>query len=251
MRHWARQQGAERFADPAPPSARVVASVTVAGRAIPLKMRQSRRARHLSLRIDPAEDAVELILPRGVALAEGLRFAEEKSGWILTRLALRPPAVPFAPGAVIPYRGSAHVVEHRPEARRGVWREEGRICVSGELAFLSRRLCDWLKREALALLSARAHAKAALVQRPLRRIAIRDTKSRWGSCAQGGAIHFSWRLVLAPDPVLDYVVAHEVAHLVHPHHGPRFWRLVEKLTPEVEASCAWLRRHGDRLLRYG
>ncbi|HXQ67702.1 MAG TPA: hypothetical protein VN980_14085, partial [Alphaproteobacteria bacterium] len=77
MRHWARQQGAERFADPAPPSARVVASVTVAGRAIPLKMRQSRRARHLSLRIDPAEDAVELILPRGVALAEGLRFAEE------------------------------------------------------------------------------------------------------------------------------------------------------------------------------
>ncbi|HXQ66499.1 MAG TPA: M48 family metallopeptidase, partial [Alphaproteobacteria bacterium] len=61
----------------------------------------------------------------------------------------------------------------------------------------------------------------------------------------------SWRLVLAPDPVLDYVVAHEVAHLVHPHHGPRFWRLVEKLTPEVEASCGWLRRHGDRLLRYG
>ncbi len=107
MRHLARQQGLGRRAEPAPPGARVVASVTVGGRAIPLKMRQSRRARHLSLRIDPAEDAVELVLPRGVALSEGLRFAEEKSGWILTRLALRPPAVPFAPGAVIPYRGSA------------------------------------------------------------------------------------------------------------------------------------------------
>lgn len=230
---------------------RVVASVTVGEAALPLKLRQSRRARHLSLRLDPADDAVELILPRGVALAEGLRFAEEKSGWLLTRIALRPPRVPFQPGAVIPYRGSDHVVEHRPDARRGVWREEGRIVVSGELVFLARRLGDWLKREAERLLSERAREKATALARPLGRIAVRDTTSRWGSCAAGGAINFSWRLVLAPDSVLDYVVAHEVAHLVHPNHGRRFWRLVEQLTPEVEASCDWLRRHGERLLRYG
>ncbi len=234
-----------------PRCSRVVASVTVGEQAVPLKLRQSRRARHLALRIDPAEDAVELVLPRGVALSEGLRFAEEKSGWLLARLALRPPRVPFAPGAVIPYRGEAHVVEHRPEARRGVWREEGRIAVSGELAFLPRRLGDWLKREAQHLLCARARDKAVALGRPLGRVAVRDTTSRWGSCAAGGAINFSWRLVLAPDSVLDYVVAHEVAHLVHHHHGQRFWRLVAILTPEVEASCDWLRRHGDRLLRYG
>ena len=234
-----------------PSPARVVASVTVAGRAIPLKMRQSRRARHLSLRLDPAEDAVELVLPRGVALSEGLRFAEAKSGWIMTRLALRPPPVPFAPGAMIPYRGIEHVVEHRPAARGGVWCEEGRLCVSGDAAFLARRLRDWLRREALRHLDARARAKAAIVERSVLRVAVRDTRSRWGSCAHGGTINFSWRLIFAPDPVLDYVVAHEVAHLVHAHHGPRFWRLVEKLTPEVQASRDWLRRHGERLMRYG
>jgi len=236
---------------PAAPRNRVVASITVGEAEVPLKLRQSRRARHLSLRLDPADDAVELTLPRGVALAEGLRFAEEKSGWLLTRLALLPPRVGFAPGAVIPYRGVEHVIEHRPAARRGVWREAGLIAVSGELAYLPRRLRDWLKREALRLLRERTEAKATALGRALGRVAVRDTTSRWGSCAAGGAIHFSWRLVLAPDWVLDYVVAHEVAHLVHAHHGPRFWRLVATLTPEVEASCAWLRRHGERLLRYG
>ncbi len=234
-----------------PRTSRVVASVTVDGRAVPLKMRKSSRARRLSLRLDPSEDAVELVLPRGVGLSEGLRFAEEKSGWILTRLALRPPRVPFRPGAAIPYLGVEHVIEHRPEVPGGVWREEGRIVVSGAAEFLPRRLRDWLKREALRHLTARAQAKAALVGQRVARIGIRDTTSRWGSCAAGGSINLSWRLILAPEPVLDYVVAHEVAHLVHHHHGERFWRLVEKLTPELRASCDWLSRHGDRLLRYG
>lgn len=232
-------------------AARVVASVTVGGRAVPLTMRESRRARHVGLRIDPAGDAVELVLPRGVSLREGLRFAEEKSGWILTCLARQTPAVPFRPGAVIPFLGVEHVVEHRAEARGGVWREAGRIFVSGEAEFLPRRLRDWLKRQAERLIAERVLAKAALLGRPVRRISLRDTRSRWGSCARDGKLNFSWRLVLAPEAVLDYVIAHEVAHLVHHHHGKRFWRLVGKLTPDAGAARAWLRRHGDRLLRYG
>jgi len=230
---------------------RMVASVGCDGRAVPLAVRRSRRARHLSLRLDPAEDAVELVLPRSVSLEEGMRFVEEKSGWILTRLATRPPRVPFAPGAVIPYLGADHVICHRPDARGGVWRDGNMLAVSGRAEFLARRLRDWLKREALRLLGERARAQAALIGRRVPRVALRDPKTRWGSCAPSGALTFSWRLVLAPEWVLDYVVAHEVAHLVHAHHGPRFWRLVERLTPEVEAARAWLRRHGDRLLRYG
>lgn len=252
MRGWGgmnRQQiGRKRQAKAIP---RTVASVAFEGRAIPLTMRQSRRARHLSLRLDPAADAVELVLPRGVSLQEGMRFVEEKSGWILTRLATRPPRVPFAPGVVIPYLGVDHVIDHRPEARGGVWREENTLAVSGRVEFLARRLSDWLRREALRLLAERAREKAAQVDRPVSRVGLRDPKTRWGSCAPDGALTFSWRLVLAPEWVLDYVVAHEVAHLVHAHHGARFWRLVGRLTPEVEAARAWLRRHGERLLRYG
>jgi predicted metal-dependent hydrolase len=214
-------------------------------------MRQSRRARHLSLRIDPVEDAVELVLPRGISLGEGLRFAEAKAGWIMTRLALRPPHVRFESGARVPYLGVDHVIEHRPEARGGVWREAGKICVSGHEDFIARRVTDWLKREALRVIGERTHAKATRIDRTVERIGLRDTKSRWGSCAPGGRINFSWRLVLAPESVLDYVVAHEVAHLVHPNHGQRFWRLVERLTPATADACIWLRRHGDRLLRYG
>ncbi|HLI10995.1 MAG TPA: SprT family zinc-dependent metalloprotease [Alphaproteobacteria bacterium] len=213
--------------------------------------RKSPRARRISLRIAPAEDKVELVLPRGASLGEGLRFAEEKSGWLLTQLAVRPPRVPFAPGAVVPYRGVDHLIHHRPEARGGVWREDGVICVSGASEFLSRRVKDWLKREALALLSERAQATAARLNRRVARVSLRDTTSRWGSCSTNGVIHFSWRLVLAPDWVLDYVVAHEIAHLVHPNHGQRFWRLVATLTPEVNAPRDWLRRQGEHLLRYG
>jgi predicted metal-dependent hydrolase len=248
---WPRSSQKSRDKRSVPAAPRVVGSVTVGERAVPLLMRQSRRARQLSLRIDPSEDAVQLVLPRGVSLREGLRFAEEKSGWLLTQLARRPPRVPFAPGAAIPYLGTEHIVEHLPEARGGVWREAGRICVTGHLEFMPRRLRDWLRREAQELLSERAHLKATLVERPIKRLSLRDTTSRWGSCAHDGSLSFSWRLVLAPEPVLDYVVAHEVAHLVHHNHGPRFWHLVARLTPEMEASRSWLRRHGDRLLRYG
>lgn len=236
-------------AKPAPP--RVVGSVSVGERAVPLLMRRSRRARALTLNIDPVEDAVELVLPRGVSLDEGLRFAQSKSGWLLTRLALRPPRVPFASGQMIPFLGSDHVIEHRPESRGGVWREDGCICVTGHEEFLARRVRDWLKGQAQQILAARSHAKAAVIDRQIARVSLRDPKTRWGSCGPNGVISYSWRLVLTPESVLDYVVAHEVAHLVHNNHGIRFWRLVDKLTPQAEPSRDWLRRHGERLLRYG
>jgi len=231
--------------------ARVVGRVGEGERAVPLIARQSRRARRVALNIDPVEDAVELVLPRGVSLNEGLRFAESKAGWIMSRLALRPPKVAFEAGSVIPYLGIDHVIEHLPNARGGVWREETRICVTGHREFTARRIRDWLKTEALRELTKRSQAKAALLDRRVKQVRLRDPKGRWGSCGPDGAINYSWRLILAPQLVLDYVVAHEVAHLVHSNHGARFWRLVAKLTPEMESSRDWLSHHGDRLMRYG
>src|ERR1700761_5810510 len=101
------------------------------------------------------------------------------------------------------------------------------------------------------LLSYRADAMAALIDRKVARVTVRDTVSRWGSCARGGNLSFSWRLIFAPEAVIDYVVAHEVAHLVHMNHGVRFWRLVEKLHPDVKPQRLWLNRHRTRLMRIG
>jgi predicted metal-dependent hydrolase len=97
----------------------------------------------------------------------------------------------------------------------------------------------------------RARGLSARIGREVARINIRDTKSRWGSCSGRGNLSFSWRLIFAPEWVIDYVVAHEVAHLAEMNHGPRFWRLVESLSPDSAAARAWLKRHRSRLFSYG
>jgi predicted metal-dependent hydrolase len=221
------------------------------GRELPLRVRRNPRARRMTLSLDAASGIFRLSLPRTAALSEGLDFADGQRRWMLARLDGLAPRVPFAPGVSIPYLGVPHGIVHEPAARRGVWREDGTIRVSGSAAHLPRRVGDFLKREARREISARAHDKAGRLGRPIARLALRDTRSRWGSCAADGGLNFSWRLILAPPEVLDYVVAHEVAHLEHHDHGPRFWRLVAELTPAVAGPKRWLREKGGELLRYG
>jgi predicted metal-dependent hydrolase len=220
-----------------------------------IELRRSPRARRLSLRLDAAGDGVVLTLPPGVSKRQGLAFVEGHRAWLSERLAALPPRVAFTDGAVVPYLGRDHVVHHRPQARRGVWRSDGALQVSGQAEHLARRLGDFLKASARSEITARARAKAATLPaataRPLGRITLRDTTSRWGSCSAEGNLSFSWRLILAPEPVLDYVVAHEVAHLVHRNHGAAFWALVDELTPAMVDGRAWLKSQGRGLLRYG
>ena len=174
-----------------------------------------------------------------------------QAAWIRRHLAKLPPRVPFEAGAVVPILGVDHVIHAAPDARRGVWAEAGAIIVSGRPEHLSRRLTDWLKREARTRISACVDEKAAALDVAYQRIAIRDPKSRWGSCAPDGNLNFSWRLFLAPEFVFDYVVSHEVAHLREHNHGPRFWRLVDKLTNDTDRARAWLNAFGSGLHRYG
>ena len=121
----------------------------------------------------------------------------------------------------------------------------------GDPAHLARRVRDHLVSAARAELVPRARRLAARIGREVARVSVRDTKSRWGSCSGQGNLSFSWRLIFAPEPVLEYVVAHEVSHLAEMNHGPRFWRLVESLTPNSAAPRRWLKRHRNRLLAYG
>lgn len=235
------------------PESQQPAILEVEGRRIALAVRRSQRARRLYLRVDPAappDFPVELVLPRGVGLAEGLRFARDMSAWVAGRLRALPPPLPFADGATLDVSGENLTIRHI--GGRGPTRRDGAtLLVAGHADHVGRRVRGWLKACAHETLTARSHELAARLGRRVAGVRLRDPKSRWGSCAPDGSLAYSWRLILAPDFVLNYVVAHEVAHLVHPNHGPRFWRLVAELCGDAATPRAWLNQHGPRLLRYG
>jgi len=216
-----------------------------------VEMEISLRARRISLRLDAAAGVVRLVVPRRVSLARAAAFAALHKIWIGRKLAALPQAIPFADGVEIPVGGLPHVIRHRPGMRGTVWLEEGEIHVAGAPEHLPRRVTDWLKAEARRRIQAAIDRFSAEIGRRPSRVVLRDTTSRWGSCSPTGRLAFSWRLVLAPEAVLTYVVAHEVAHLIELNHGPRFWRLVQTMVPGYDAQRNWLTVNGARLHRYG
>jgi predicted metal-dependent hydrolase len=225
--------------------------LTVEGLASALELRESARARRLTLSIDAVRGLVRVVVPVGIPEAEAARFVARHREWVRRRLAALPPRHRFADGATIPVLGRDHVVRHDPAHRGAAVRANGEIRIGGRIEHLPRRVADFLKQEARRELAERARAKAARLERKVASVAVRDTTSRWGSCAATGRLSFSWRLILAPEAVLDYVVAHEVAHLAELNHGRRFWALCASLTAEVDSPRAWLKVNGPRLLRYG
>jgi predicted metal-dependent hydrolase len=221
-----------------------------------VRLRRHRQARRYTLRIDPASREVVLTMPPRGSVKEERDFAQKHGPWIAARLKRFPEAAPFAHGVEVPLRGMSHRIVHRRFSRGTVWTEtdargQRLICVAGEPPHLDRRIGDFLKREAQRDLEAAIRRHAAQLDVTVKRISIRDQSSRWGSCSNSGVLSFSWRLILAPAFVLDYLAAHEVAHLVELNHSPRFWRLVGKLYSDVERAKAWLDVHGADLHRYG
>lgn len=222
------------------------------GRPVEVTVRLNPRARRLIVKVHPSTGEVSVVAPSRRALDHAMEFARSESTWIARRLAHVPEPVDLEPGACIPFRGEDHAI--RPAARgpAPVWVERSSrvIRISGHRDHAQRRLLDFLKREARKILEARVfHYADAIGVRPSR-ITVRDTASRWGSCSTTRSLSFSWRLVLAPPFVLDYVVAHEVAHLRHMNHGARFWNLVGDLIGDVEEPQAWLSKEGPLLHRY-
>jgi predicted metal-dependent hydrolase len=221
------------------------------GRLIPLELRVSPRARRLTLRLDGTRQCLVMVHPKGVARRDLLAFAQEKQHWIAGRLDALPQPIPFADGTMLPLEGEPHRICHQPSARRGVWAEDGCLYVSGQTDFISRRVTDYLRKRADQVITPQALALAQRLDHQIGRISFRDVRSRWGSCSAKGDLSFSWRLILAPKPVLSYVVAHEVAHLRELNHSPRFWAVVADLAGDVSAERAWLKQHGRDLHYYG
>jgi hypothetical protein len=221
----------------------------------PVRVRRHRQARRYTLRIHAATREVILTMPPRGSLREAKDFAQKHGGWIAARLHRLPEAAPFADGSFVPLRGVIHRIAHRPGVRGTVWAEAGNdeplLCVAGGVPHVNRRISDYLRREAQRDLDVASRRAAECFGVAIKRITVRDPTSRWGSCSTTGVLSYSWRLILAPPFVLDYLAVHEVAHLVEMNHSPRFWRLVARHCPDAARAKAWLDAHGTDLHRYG
>lgn len=216
---------------------------------IAVTLRRSARARRLTLRVGQADGRVTLTLPHRLPEREALAFLVSREGWLRARVGELAPEHLVRPGGVLPLEGQ-EVPVRRGEGHRTMLREGVLWLPPGPAA---PRIAAFVKLRARDRLAAAADRHAAALGRPYRRLTLRDTRSRWGSCTIAGDLMFNWRLVMAPPEVLDYVAAHEVAHLAEMNHGPAFWALVARLFPDHAQARAWLKAEGAALhrIRFG
>ena len=240
------------------------------GLAHPVLVKKSPRAKRMTLRVSPTKRDVTLTIPRSTGAKRAGAFIQQHIDWLNKQIDELPKPVPFRHGISIPFEGEAHTLVFcgpRTRAQRGqavitrrdatsddapqAEHEQASLHILGAIDHAPRRLTDWLKKQARQRLLKRVDFHAEQLGLSYARLGVRDQSSRWGSCSSTRSLSFSWRLVLAPKHVLDYVAAHEVAHLKEMNHSERFWQLVARTLPEHEEARRWLRIHGQDLHRYG
>ncbi|CTQ56935.1 hypothetical protein LP7551_05499 [Roseibium album] len=224
--------------------------------AVRIRLKANPRAQRYLLRLPADRSGPVLTVPKGGNLARAERFARQNIGWLVARLQDRPDHIAFMSGETIPLRGEDHIIVPTGGLRGVVsagHSDDGSpaLFVPGAEDHLPRKLTNWLKEAARKDLTERADVHAKKIGKKIAALSIRDTKSRWGSCASNGRLSFSWRLVLAPPEILDYVAAHEVAHLQEMNHSDRFWNLCEKLAPQTPQARIWLKENGAHLHGFG
>lgn len=224
-----------------------------------INLRRLASARNYTLRVRTAKQDIVLTMPARGSLKEAKCFAAKHAAWIGAKLRRLPQRIPFADGEIVPLRGILHTISHRATSRGAVWLEAAAadngglplLCAGGEAPFVERRIRGYFLKEAKKDIEAAVIRYARQLGISPRKISLRDTVSRWGSCSASGALSFSWRLILAPPFVLDYLAAHEAAHLLHMNHSKAFWGTVQRLTPDMRRAEIWLKTQGSGLLRFG
>lgn len=228
--------------------------VEIDGEPVRVTLLWNERARRYTLRLRGSVREPVVTIPARGKLSEARAFLDRNTGWLQARLAALPAATPLADGTRIPLRGVPVLIVHQPG--RGIVRlqeNDGamQLIVPGEIEHLPRRITDFLKREARRDLEAATTRHAASLGVTVKNVRLGDPTSRWGSCSSSGTIAYSWRMILAPPAVLDYLAAHEVAHLREMNHSARFWRHVASICPGMEEAKSWLTRHGASLHAIG
>ena len=214
---------------------------------IEVSLRKSARARRLSLRVSRLDGRVTLTLPQFSATCDGIAFLRSKEAWLREHLDQMAPACPVAVGSELMVRGHMLPVLVGPTKRARITPEAVEV---PDVQTAAPRIKAQLRQMARDALAGASDHHAQRLRRSYARLTIRDTRSRWGSCSSAGTLMYSWRLIMAPPAVLDYVAAHEVAHLVQMNHSSAFWDLVAQLCPDYQIYRRWLRENGDQLHRF-
>jgi hypothetical protein len=214
---------------------------------IAYSIRRSPRARRVRVTVD-ATNGVEVVLPRRAPEREAAAAIRELAPWIGRRLAEleRTRAAIAARGHTVPYLGQVLRLVEQPNRTRVHRRHDELLVPAGDQR--GPALERWYRRAAREEIAPRLDAACALTSNSYTKLTIRSQRTRWASCSHAGAMSFNWRLLLAPEPVLDYVVWHEVCHLEVLDHSPRYWALLERRCPDYRQHLRWLRRHGGTLV---
>jgi predicted metal-dependent hydrolase len=220
-------------------------------------VKANNRTRRINLRIDVSSSRFTLTCPTETSISHLKKFLQNNVTWLFDQLSKLPKRIEFQDGTILLILGKSYVIRQCLGSSGNVWVQAGKrnqlseIFVSGKSEHLPRRLTDWLKKTAREEMIIRSKDYAKLLDQRVSRVSVRDTKTRWGSCSSKGNLSFSWRLILAPEHVLNYVCAHEVAHLVEMNHSPEFWAIVDRLIVDWRQSRNWLKHNGNVLHRYG
>ncbi len=230
----------------------------MAGLDRPVQVRRSNRARRMTLRVSHTQRSVQLTVPKRTHAFQADAFITKHIDWLQEQIDDIPRPRPFLDQAEIMFRGrlctlvfTGNEAVKRNKIRLVEEENSATIYVEGAEDKAPKLLLAWLKKQARIQLQERSEFHAHNLGVSFKRLAVRDQTSRWGSCSTTGTLSFSWRLILAPDCVLDYVAAHEVSHIREMNHSANFWALVLETMPDMEKGRSWLSNKGTILHSYG
>jgi len=213
-----------------------------------IEFKRHSRAKRMKLRYDASTGNAVVTMPPRSSERAAKKFAEKNILWLEKQRNRSPQKKLLLPGETIPYQGTEHLIIHAPDKKAGVEILSCEIIVGGTIEGFSVRVENYLKKKARATIGPMAKNMAHRISQDFRRIQIRDTKSRWGSCSSSGTLSFSWRLIMTPPEILEYVVAHEVSHLKEMNHSKSFWHVVDQLVSDTKKSRKWLKHDGQCLM---
>lgn len=219
-----------------------------------LDIKISPRAKRMALRVETKDRTIKLVIPKRASINSAYEFALEHASWIKKSIAELPEKISFTHGTAIPVLGKERIININYNStlkRTTISLNGNEINVSTNKEDASSRIKRFLINTAKKELTTLAHEKAEMIDKTIQKVDVKDTVSRWGSCSHDGKISFSWRLIFAPIESLDYVVAHEVAHLAHLDHSPAFWKVCEALSKQYGKGSGWMRKNSAELMRYG
>ena len=215
---------------------------------IPLVIKTSKQAKRISVRINPSKNSLTLTLPRRASVEKGLQFLVSKETWLKNNL-VKHETIKLEHGTKIPILGKEYIIKNLQG--RGITRiENEEIIVYGMPQFTNRRIKEFLQKELFIQCQKRAVFMAENIARKVKAVKINSANSRWGSCTTQGVLTFNWLLIFAPSEILDYIIAHEVAHLQEMNHSDKFWQVVKRLYPEIATAKKWLKTNGHKLHNY-